>query len=53
MVLVQPPNFSNFKVIGGPNQSVGTSWINGKTFQKPLRIFYHLKKRSLEIAKLN
>lgn len=25
-----PPNFSNFKVVGGPSQSVSQSWINGK-----------------------
>ncbi|MDW5289083.1 BatD family protein [Formosa sp. PL04] len=24
-----PPNFSNFKVVGGPNQSVSKSWVNG------------------------
>ena len=25
-----PPNFNNFKVVGGPSQSVSQSWINGK-----------------------
>lgn len=25
-----PPSFENFRVIGGPNQSVSNSWINGK-----------------------
>ncbi|MEO9572275.1 MAG: BatD family protein [Polaribacter sp.] len=25
-----PPNFTNFKVVGGPSQSVSQSWINGK-----------------------
>ena len=25
-----PPKFSNFKVVGGPSQSVSQSWINGK-----------------------
>ena len=25
-----PPNFSNFKIVGGPSQSVSQSWINGK-----------------------
>ncbi|MGB1284521.1 MAG: BatD family protein [Polaribacter sp.] len=25
-----PPNFKNFRVIGGPSQSVSQSWINGK-----------------------
>ena len=24
-----PPNFSDFTVIGGPNQAVSNSWING------------------------
>ena len=26
----RPPNFQNFKVVGGPSQSVSQSWINGK-----------------------
>lgn len=26
----KPPNFSNFKVVGGPSQSISQSWINGK-----------------------
>lgn len=26
----RPPSFSNFTVVGGPNQSVSNSWINGK-----------------------
>ncbi|WP_254712907.1 BatD family protein [Polaribacter sp. NJDZ03] len=26
-----PPSFTNFKVVGGPSQSVSQSWINGKT----------------------
>ena len=25
-----PPNFINFKIVGGPSQSVNQSWINGK-----------------------
>lgn len=25
-----PPTFSGFKVVGGPNQSISNSWINGK-----------------------
>jgi hypothetical protein len=25
-----PPNFRNFKVVGGPSQSVNQSWVNGK-----------------------
>lgn len=26
----RPPSFSGFKVVGGPNQSISNSWINGK-----------------------
>lgn len=26
----QPPSFEGFRVVGGPNQSVSNSWINGK-----------------------
>lgn len=41
-----PPNFQNFTVVGGPNQSVSTSWINGKkTFQKTYSYFLAPKKR--------
>ena len=25
-----PPSFDGFRVVGGPNQSVSNSWINGK-----------------------
>ena len=25
-----PPNFNNFRVVGGPSQSVSQSWMNGK-----------------------
>lgn len=25
-----PPNFKNFKIVGGPSQSVSQSWVNGK-----------------------
>lgn len=25
-----PPNFKGFNVVGGPNQSISNSWINGK-----------------------
>lgn len=31
----KPPSFQGFKVVGGPNQQVSNSWINGKsTFSK-------------------
>ena len=26
----KPPNFEGFRVVGGPNQAVSNSWINGK-----------------------
>ena len=26
-----PPRFTNFKIVGGPSQSVSQSWINGKS----------------------
>ncbi len=25
-----PPNFSNFKIVAGPSQSISQSWVNGK-----------------------
>ena len=35
-----PPDFSGFNIIGGPNQSVSNSWINGKrTFSKKITYF--------------
>lgn len=41
-----PPNFKNFKIIGGPSQSVSQSWVNGKTTfsQKYSYIIKPLKK---------
>ena len=26
----KPPSFKNFKVVGGPSQSIKNSWVNGK-----------------------
>lgn len=41
-----PPSFSGFTVVGGPNQSVSNSWINGKrTFKKTYSYFLAPKKR--------
>lgn len=41
-----PPDFANFNVVGGPNQSVSNSWINGKrTFKKTYSYFLAPKKR--------
>jgi len=42
----RPPNFANFDIIGGPNQSVSNSWINGKrTFKKTYSYFLSPKKQ--------
>lgn len=41
-----PPSFSDFKVIGGPNQSVSNSWINGvRSFNKTYSYFLAPQKR--------
>ena len=43
-----PPDFSGFRVVGGPNQSISNSWVNGKrSFQKPILIFLPQRKRVL------
>ena len=35
-----PPDFKGFNVVGGPNQSVSNSWINGKrSFSKTYSYF--------------
>ncbi len=40
-----PPNFENFTVIGGPNQSVSQSWMNGvRSFSKTYTYFLAPKK---------
>ena len=41
-----PPNFEGFTVVGGPNQSVSNSWINGKrSFKKTYTYFLSPKSR--------
>jgi hypothetical protein len=36
----RPPNFNGFRVVGGPNQSISNSWINGKrSFSKTYSYF--------------
>ncbi|MEJ6792483.1 MAG: BatD family protein [Lacinutrix sp.] len=36
----KPPSFDGFNVVGGPNQSVSNSWINGKrSFEKTFSYF--------------
>ncbi|MBT8261075.1 MAG: protein BatD [Flavobacteriaceae bacterium] len=40
------PSFENFTVIGGPNQSISTSWVNGKrSYSKTYSFFLAPKKR--------
>ena len=37
----RPPSFENFRVVGGPNQSISNSWINGKrSFSKTYSYFF-------------
>ncbi len=47
-----PPNFENFQVIGGPNQSIKTSYENGeRSFSKTYSYFLKpLKKGNLKIS---
>lgn len=47
-----PPSFTNFKVVGGPSQSVSQSWINGKASfsQSYTYILQPQKKGELTIA---
>ena len=41
-----PPDFSNFTVVGGPNQSVSNSWINGvRSFTKTYSYFLAPKRQ--------
>lgn len=41
-----PPDFADFNIIGGPNQSVSNSWINGKrTFKKTYSYFLSPKRQ--------
>ncbi|MCX7546475.1 BatD family protein [Xanthomarina sp. F1114] len=41
-----PPDFAGFNVVGGPNQAVSTSWMNGKrTYKKTYSYFLSPKKR--------
>lgn len=46
------PNFENFQVIGGPNQSIKTSYVNGeRSFSKTYSYFLKpLKKGNLKIS---
>ncbi|MCG1035177.1 BatD family protein [Polaribacter sargassicola] len=41
-----PPKFTNFKVVGGPSQSVSQSWINGKaSFSQSYTYFIQPKRK--------
>ena len=41
-----PPSFKNFKVVGGPSQSINNSWINGvRSFSKSYSYFLSPTKR--------
>ncbi len=41
-----PPSFSGFTVVGGPNQSISNSWINGKrSYAKTFSYFLQPTKR--------
>ena len=42
----RPPSFNNFTVVGGPNQSVSNSWINGeRSYSKTYSYFLAPKSR--------
>lgn len=47
-----PPKFENFQIIGGPNQSIKTSYVNGeRSFSKTYSYFLKpLKKGTLKIS---
>ncbi|MFD2551394.1 BatD family protein [Bizionia sediminis] len=40
-----PPDFTNFTVVGGPNQSVSNSWINGKRSYSKTYSYFLAPKR--------
>ncbi|PNQ74902.1 BatD protein [Hanstruepera neustonica] len=40
-----PPDFANFMVVGGPNQSVSNSWINGKRSYSKTYSYFLAPKR--------
>jgi len=43
-----PPSFENFTLVGGPNQSISNSWINGKrTFSKTFTYFLAPKGKGI------
>ncbi len=47
-----PPSFAGFNVVGGPNQSISNSWINGKrSYSKTYSYFLSPKKQGTFIIK--
>ena len=48
----EPPSFEGFRVLGGPNQSISNSWINGKrSYSKTYSFFLApLKKGAITIG---
>tara|TARA_X000000950_G_scaffold77553_2_gene97364 strand:+ start:21461 stop:23224 length:1764 start_codon:yes stop_codon:yes gene_type:complete len=52
-----PPDFSGFTVVGGPNQSISNSWVNGKrSFSKTYTYFLTPNKKgalSIKQATIN
>ena len=44
-----PPKFENFRIVGGPSQSIRNSWVNGKrSFSKTYAYFLSpIKKGAL------
>ena len=49
---LEPPDFEGFRVLGGPNQSISNSWINGKrTYSKTYSFFLApLRKGTITIG---
>ena len=43
-----PPSFANFKIVGGPSQSVNQSWINGKVSYS-LSYIYIIQPRNVGV----
>ncbi|MFK7114348.1 BatD family protein [Flavobacterium oreochromis] len=47
-----PPTFDGFRIIGGPNQSVSYSWINGrKSYEKTYSYFLQPTKKGTFVIK--
>lgn len=45
-----PPDFNGFTVVGGPNQAVSNSWINGvRTYKKTFSYFFSQKSKAISL----